>query len=483
MFTSLILPKEDQSGYHSPARHLKTETNTSPLLPHFSSRSRSVPRLQPPLFPLNHRDVHHICDFHPYFKMAPQLNGALMKTIQSKITERKWKKSDDKDVQELIKRHFLKEPKTPHPLISNLINLYKGVRKHEEKTFASWQAKLISNTNRFSIKKIQPLKNNLSNSAFHQLPQEILLMIDEYLPQHAKVAIRLTSRWFYINLMFIDPVTIRTGMSEDEETMMEIVFDKHAPTLLRKMENRGELTQYGLTFCAYCQTAHRKELFSKEELECAQNDRMCIGVETPLRLCQHLEIGYEDIKRPRIFYTFNLNMTSLTDVPYLPHRTQLCHPSCYRLTRSQDGHTLKLQSEIEIAEFKCLPSVQSENDEMAGIRAFISARRTCEHLVKGLDAVPMMRFIRGIQGCGRTLPKTCSYPSCSSTVACGASGCGYSLHLRHAERVNSYGERCFKSYLVSHRTIPTPKTPTDKRWLEEIARSRSGKTMEFTNPN
>ncbi|KAF2262956.1 hypothetical protein CC78DRAFT_534368 [Lojkania enalia] len=135
-------------------------------------------------------------------------------------------------------------------------------------------------------------KHNLEHSRLHQLPAELLLHIRDVTYEYpdAIFAMRLVARDFYP--IFEPPFII--GL--EERNSFKAGLRRDAISWHSRWERYKGLPNLSIATCSACKSRHPKSKFPAKELEKAPEERVCIGAEKFIQLCEHHTFSLNDIR-------------------------------------------------------------------------------------------------------------------------------------------------------------------------------------------
>ncbi|KAF2429783.1 hypothetical protein EJ08DRAFT_661461 [Tothia fuscella] len=127
-------------------------------------------------------------------------------------------------------------------------------------------------------RKLKISSLNTSQSALLKLPNEILFLMSDLLPDTTKLALRIASRQLYYSLG-----ELTTVPQEARHAVMQLLtFDQAVLANTEPIAVRPGVKKY---LCASCRTWHENALFSAAQLAEPPQSRHCTADVAPIRLC------------------------------------------------------------------------------------------------------------------------------------------------------------------------------------------------------
>ncbi|KAK8240498.1 hypothetical protein HDK90DRAFT_548752 [Phyllosticta capitalensis] len=177
---------------------------------------------------------------------------------------------------------------------SGILEVYEWL--HKESPDVQTESQAITS----SQKQIVHQKN-LESSHLYRLPTELLCLVDNDLDATGYLAIRATCSTFRDRLgapKYVSPD--EKSIAKAKAKMTEWMIRQLYPTLCERERRIGALIRNGEEFflCQPCATRHPSEFFTREQLEAGAENRRCRGQQRVFRLCKHLTVDFNTMKRP-----------------------------------------------------------------------------------------------------------------------------------------------------------------------------------------
>ncbi|KAK8251580.1 hypothetical protein IWZ00DRAFT_488066 [Phyllosticta capitalensis] len=177
---------------------------------------------------------------------------------------------------------------------SGILEVYEWL--HKESPDVQTESQAITS----SQKQIVHQKN-LESSHLYRLPTELLCLVDKDLDATGYLAIRATCSTFRDRLgapKYVSPD--EKSIAKAKAKMTEWMIRQLYPTLCERERRIGGLMRNGeeLFLCQPCATRHPAEFFTREQLEAGPEKRRCRGQQRVFRLCRHLTVDFNTMKRP-----------------------------------------------------------------------------------------------------------------------------------------------------------------------------------------